>query len=62
MIDNLSMAIVELMWYASMICVMGDSLCVALEVVNVALWMPLLQSVHWLYVYSHRIWMSVLVH
>ena len=43
------------------LCLEIESLCVALEAVSVALWTALLQSVHWLYVYSHRFQMSVLV-
>ena len=60
--DHLSTGIVELLWYASLICVLRESLCVALEAVSVAPWTALLQSIHWLYVYSRRVRMSVLVH
>ena len=35
-IDNLSMGIVEPFWYASVICVVRESQCVALEAVSVA--------------------------
>ena len=62
--NNSSMGIVELLWYASMICVKRESQCVALEAVRVALWTALLQSIHWLYVYSHMVqmMMNVLVY
>ena len=36
MINHLSMGIVELLWYASIIFVMWESQCVALEAVSVA--------------------------
>ena len=62
MMDHLLTGIVELLWYACLICVMRESLCVALEAVSVAPWMALLQLVHWLYVYSCRVQTSVLVH
>ena len=40
-IDHSSMGIVELLWYASLICVLRESLCVALEAVSVAPWTAL---------------------
>ena len=51
-IDNFSMRIVKLLWYASVICVMWESQCVALEAVNVATWTVLLQSINWLNVFA----------
>ena len=60
--DLLSTGIVGLFWYASFICVFRESLCVALEDLRVALRTALLLSVHWLYVFSRRVQMSVLVH
>ena len=60
--DHLLTGIVELLCYASLICVLRESLCVALEAESVAPWTALLRSVHWLYVYSHRVQMSLLVH
>ena len=62
MIYHLLTGIVELLWYASVICVMRESLCVALEAVSVAPWTTLWRLIHWLYVYSLKVWMSVLVH
>ena len=56
------MGIAELLWYAFLICVMKESLCLALEALSVAPWTASLRSVHWLYVYSHGVWISVLVH
>ena len=61
-IDHSLMGITEVLWYASLICDMRESMCVALKAVSVVPWTALLQSVHWLYVYSHRVQMSVLVH
>ena len=61
-IDNLLIGIVVLYWYASVIFVMRESQCAALEAVSVAPWTVLLWSIHWLYVYSCMVWMSVLVH
>ena len=60
--DNLSMGIVELLWYASVICVMRERQCVSLETMSVALWTAPLWSIHWLYVYLCTIWMIVLIH
>ena len=60
--DNSSTGIVVLLWYASLICVLRESLCVALETVSVAPWTASLRAVNWLYVYSHRVRMSVLAH
>ena len=37
-IDHLPMGIVELLWYASVICVMRERLCVAMDAVSVAPW------------------------
>ena len=59
--DHLSTGIVELLWYAYVICVTKESLCVALEAVSVFLWTALRWSVHRLYVYSRRVQMSALV-
>ena len=53
---------VELLWYAFLICVMRESLCLALEAVSVAPWTALSWSIHWLYVFSHRVQISVLAH
>ena len=62
MIDYLLMGTEELYWYASVICVMKESQYVVLEAVSVAPWTLLLQSINWLYVYSHMVQRSVLVH
>ena len=62
MMDHLWTEIVELLLHTSLICVLRKSLCVALKALTVAPWMASLQPINWLYVYSHRVWMSVLVH
>ena len=61
-IGNLSIGIVEQLWYASVIWVMRERQPVALEAVSVAPWTALLQSIHSLYVYSQTGQMSVLIH
>ena len=60
--DHLSTGILELLWYASLICVLRESLYVVLEALSVAPWTVSSWSIHWLYVYSCKVQMSVLVH
>ena len=61
-IDNSSIGVKELLWYASMKFFMRERHCVALEAGSVAPCTALLPSVHWLYVYLHKVRMNVLVH